>query len=315
MQRSEGFLATGCRYFLLVAESGSIRAAARQANTAASAISRQVALLEASLGIALFERAGRALQLSPAGEELRRALVASALVHEQALEQLNALRGLKSGRVRIATVETVSVALLPGILAEFRVKYPGIHLAVTVAGSDMVTELVRDNAADIGITFNPTSFEGLGVAHVQDLPLGAIMTPQHPLAGHAKVTLKECLAHAVAWPTRGLSLRSLLDPVARRQKLQVRPAVECNSLRVMAGLAARGLCIAFQPSIGIERELAEQQLRFIPLADRGMPPDRMMLVHRPGLQAHAAATAFLEHARSRLAKIRGVPKIRTQRGK
>lgn len=315
MQLGGAFLAAGCRYFLLVAETGSVRAAARQANTAASAISRQIALLESSLGIALFERAGRSLRLSPAGEELRRALVTSTLVHEQALDQLNALRGLKSGRVRIATVESVSVSLLPVMLAEFAARYPGIQLAVTVAGSDAVTELVRDNAADVGLTFNPTSFEGLGVAHVQDMPLGAIMKPRHALAHLAKVTLKECLAHPVAWPARGLSLRSLLDPVARRQKLQVRPAMECNSLRVMASLAARGLCIAFQTPVGIERELAGGKLCFIPLADRGIPPDRMMLVHRPGLEGHAAATAFLEHASGQLARLAAVPKIRTRRGK
>ncbi|MBL8791677.1 MAG: LysR family transcriptional regulator [Rhizobiales bacterium] len=315
MQRSDDFLASGCRYFLLVAEAGSVRAAARQVNTAASAISRQVALLEASLGIALFERAGRTLRLSPAGEELRRALTSSALLHEQALDRLNALRGLKSGKVRIATVESVSAALLPRILEDFATRYPGLELAVTVAGSDAVTELVRDNTADVGFTFNPTSFDGLGIAHTQDLPLGAIVHPQHALARLARVSLKDCLAHPVAWPARGLSLRSLLDPVARRQKLAVKPAVECNSLRVMASLAVRGLCVAFQTPIGIEQELSDRRLRFIPLSDRSMPPDRMMLVHRPGLEGHAAATAFLEHARGRLEKLFAVPKNRTGRGK
>ena len=56
MERNDGFLSASCRYFLLVAEAGSVRAAARQANTAPSAISRQVGLLETSLGITLFER-------------------------------------------------------------------------------------------------------------------------------------------------------------------------------------------------------------------------------------------------------------------
>lgn len=315
MQKSDDFLAAGCRYFLLVAEAGSVRAAARQVNTAASAISRQIALLEASLGIALFERSGRTLRLSPAGDELRRALSSSALLHEQALDRLNALRGLKSGRVRIATVESVSAVLLPRILEDFARRYPGLELSVTVAGSDAVTELVRDNAADVGFTFNPTSFDGLGIAHTQDMPLGAIVEPQHPIARLARVTLKECLAHPVAWPARGLSLRSLLDPVARRQKLAVKPAVESNSLRVMASLAVRGLCVAFQTPIGIEQELADKRLRFIPLSERGIPPDRMMLVHRPGLEGHAAATAFLEHARSRMSALFTVPRNRTGRGK
>jgi DNA-binding transcriptional LysR family regulator len=184
-----------------------------------------------------------------------------------------------------------------------------------VAGSDAVTELIRDNAADVGFTFNPTSFDGLDVAHTQDFPLGAIVSAKHGIAALPRVTLKECLQHPVAWPTRGLSLRNLLDPIARRQKLQVKMVVESNSLRVMAGLAARGVCIAFQTPVGIERELAEGTLRFIPLSDRGVPPDRMMLVRRPGLDGHTAAAAFLEHAGGTLSKIGHVPKIRTQSGK
>lgn len=91
--------------------------------------------------------------------------------------------------------------------------------------------------------------------------------------------------------------------------------MECNSLRVMASLAVRGLCVAFQTPIGIEQELSDKRLRFVPLSDRAIPPDRMMLVHRPGLEGHAAATAFLDHARNRLEKLFAVPKNRTARGK
>lgn len=314
MNRGEGFLAGGYRSFLLVAEAGSVRAAARQSNTAASAISRQIGLLERSLGIALFERTGRNLRLSPAGEELRRALATTSLLHEQAIDRLNALRGLKSGRVRIATVESVSVSLLPRVLEAFNRVYPGVQLVVTVAGSDAVTELVRESAADVGFTFNPASFDALEVAHVQDLPLGAVVSARHVLASEAKVSLKDCMSHALAWPARGLSLRSLLDSVTRRQKLQAKPVLECNSLRVMANSAARGLCIAFQTMIGIEQDVLDGSLCFIPLSDRNIPPDRLMLVHRPGLSGHAAATAFLGVAKNSLPELLDVPKKRTARG-
>ena len=318
MQKADGFLAGGCRFFLVVAEAGSIRAAARQINTAASAVSRQITLLEESLGIDLFERTGRKLRLSAAGEELQRALTASSLIHEQAIDRLNALRGLKSGRVRIAAVESISVSLLPRILEEFNALHPGVQLLVTVTGSDTVAALVRESAADVGFTFNPSSFEGLDVAHVMDLPLGAVVSPSHDMARSTQVSLKECMNHALAWPARGLSLRTLLDTLARRQKLQVKPALESNSLRIMASMAAHGIGVAFQTTIGIEQELSSGTLRFIPLADRGIPPDRMMLVNRPGLASQAAA-AFLDLSRRRLPKLvpklPPVQKIRTLRGK
>ena len=184
---------------------------------------------------------------------------------------------------------------------------------VSVAGSDAVTDLVRENIDDVGLTFNPTSLARLGVAHVQDLPVGAVVSPGHALARQSTVSLRDCLQHPLAWPARGLSLRTLLDTIVRRQKLNIKPAVECNSLRVMAGLARRGVCIAFQTTIGIEQDLDDGTLRFIPLGDRPLPPDRMMLVHRPGLTSESAAAAFLNHATGLLPRMVPVPRKRTRR--
>src|SRR5438067_1870654 len=112
MRTPDSLLATGHRYFAAVAEAGSVRAASRDLNVAASAISRQLILLEAQLGIELFERHGRNLTLTSAGEILLKGLRSATHEHEAVLDHLGALRGLKRGRVRLATVESISVSLL-----------------------------------------------------------------------------------------------------------------------------------------------------------------------------------------------------------
>jgi DNA-binding transcriptional LysR family regulator len=298
MTAPTSFIAIAYRYFMAVAETGSVRAAARQLNVAASAISRQLILLEAQLGVALFDRSGRNLELSPAGEVLLTGLRAAAQGHEETLDHLGALRGLKRGLVRVATVESLSVSVVPDVLLEFARTYPGIRATVTVAGSDAVTELVREHHADVGFTFNPTSLEGLEVAAARDMRIGAVMAPSHPLAGAGRLALADCLAHPIAWPSRGLSLRAVLDhaPAARR----LEPAFECNSLRLMASLARRGSCIAFQTPIGIEQEIAAGTLKFVPLADRRLPIDRLMVVRRQGQKSRLAADAFLAVAEHHL---------------
>lgn len=308
MKASESFIAIGHRYFMAVAETGSVRAAARQLNVAASAISRQLIMLEAQLGIALFDRGGRNLELSPAGDVLLRGLRAAAQGHEETLDHLSALRGLKRGRVRVATVESISVSVLPDVLLEFAKRYPGLQVTVTVAGSDAVTELVRDHHADVGFTFNPTTLEGIEVEMTRDLQLGATMAPSHPLAKAKKLTLTECLAYPVAWPSRGLSLRAILDRATTVMARQPQPVFECNSLRLMASLARRGSCIAFQTPIGIEQELKAETLVFVPLTDRRLPADRLMIVRRPGRTGRLAADAFLALAKERLPAGRDVPK-------
>jgi DNA-binding transcriptional LysR family regulator len=295
--KPESFIAIGYRYFMAVAETGSVRGAARILNVAASAISRQLILLEAQLGIALFDRSGRNLELSPAGEVLLRSLRGATQGHEETLDHLNALRGLKRGRVRVATVESISVSVLPDVFLAFAEAYPGIEVTVTVAGSEAVTELVRDHHADVGFTFNPTSLEGLDVVAARDIQLGAIMAPDHPLAKAKSLTLAQCHEHRVAWPSRGLSLRALLDRAARDMG---RPAFECNSLRLMASLARRGSCVAFQTVIGIEQELAAKALVWIPLTDRRLALDRLTIVRRPGQLGRIVTDALLDLALARL---------------
>lgn len=291
--RPDSLLTTGYRYFVAVAETGSVRGAAQMLNVAASAISRQIILLEQQFDMTLFERRGRSLKLSAAGEVLLTGLKPLLQGHEVTLDHLNALRGLKRGRIRIATVESVSVSTLPDLLAKFATDYPGVEVTVTVGGADAVTDLVRSHDADIGFTFNPLTLEGLDVRLVRELQVGAVMRRDHPLARERKLLFAHCLAYPVAWPARGLSIRAILDKLQAAAKVAPPHAVECNSLRLMAAMARRGRCIAFQTTIGIEQELAEGTLVFVPLANRRVPPDRLTIVHRPGPGAGPAADAFL----------------------
>lgn len=118
---------TTLRYFLAVARLGSITGAAQQLHVAASAISRQIANLEAELNCVLFERRPRGMALSPAGELLadhaRRVLLNS----EQIAAEIRELHGPTRGLLRIASSEGFALDVLPRAIASFRTQYPGIR--------------------------------------------------------------------------------------------------------------------------------------------------------------------------------------------
>lgn len=311
MPTPDSILATGFRHFMAVAESGSIRAAARQINVAPSAISRQLALIEAQLDVALFERSRQKLILTSAGELLLRGLRLVSQGQEDTLSQIAALRGLQRGHVRVATVESLTASILPAVLAEFADRYPGIQVTVAVAGSDAVTERVRDHTADIGFTFSQLALQDLVIDLVCDMPVGAVMAPHHPLARLKRLQLADCGGHLLCWPSRGLSLRPILDSAASLADLRIAPALECNSLRLMASLAASGKFISFQTRIGIERELAARTLLFRPLSDRHVSADRLLVISRQAQPRRSAADAFRECAARHLPKNTAVRKNRT----
>ena len=152
--RSVKFDWNKARAFLVTAEEGSLSAAARALGMAQPTLGRQVDGLEQELGIVLFERVGRGLQLTPGGLELldhvRVMGDAADRVSINALGQSQTLEG----RVCISASETYAAVLLPPIIAKLRILEPGIHVEIVV--SNQASDL-RRREADIAIrNFRPT---------------------------------------------------------------------------------------------------------------------------------------------------------------
>jgi DNA-binding transcriptional LysR family regulator len=140
-------------YFQTVAELLSIRECARRLNVASSAVSRQISQLEDALGMVLFQREGRRIKMTAAGEILYRHVRRVASPLEAAVSELDMLRGLKTGSVRIATVESVGLSFLPPLLTAFSQKHPTLHLNVEVTSSADVVSRLIDETIDVGFGF------------------------------------------------------------------------------------------------------------------------------------------------------------------
>ncbi|GAB2188126.1 LysR family transcriptional regulator [Roseibium sp. LAB1] len=293
---SRNLYSPAMRYFLAVAEAGSIRAASRELNVASSAINRQVLWLEEALGLQLFDRVGRRLRLSQAGELLLAHIRRTYSDFEGTVAELDALKGLRRGTVSIASVESVAEKLLPAVISTFRKSYPGIHVNVSISSSREAARKVEAAEADVGFTFDPPETSALTIAFHHDLVIGALMRPDHPLAGAKSLGLQDCLKYPVALPAEGLSLRTRLDIVRSRIPGASRTYVEANSLRLMRALAREEQVIGFQTMIGCEDDLANGVLIFKPLSDTPLQADRLCVV-TSSLRALALAPGmFFDHA-------------------
>ena len=284
------------RYFAAAADAGSIRAAARELNVASSAVNRQILWLEQALDLQLFERVGRGVRLTEAGEILLAHVRRSLSDFDATIGELDALKGLRRGSVTVASVESVCESLLPGIVNDFRRKFPGIHVSVQVSGSEAVNKAIIAGEADVGFTFEPSREYGLNVAFQRDLSIGAVMSPRHPLAGLHEVSLAECLNHPYSLPAEGLSLRKRLDAVLVTLPARHKTYVEANSLRFMKALARRGDLVAFQTRIGIEEEIEQGSLVFRDLVDAPLHRDRFAVVISGHRSLGLTASIFFDHS-------------------
>ncbi len=177
--------------FLSVHRHGSVSAAAEALSRTQSAISRRIAVLEARVGLPLFERVGRRMVLSDAGLALlpQAERVASALRDAEAA--IEAVRSGGGGLLRIAVVGTLADARLAGALQAVRKACPQLDVRLRTATSDEVSALVRSGDATLGLRYFEDRADDLDAKVVLQEPLVVACAPSHPLA-RRRVASRRC---------------------------------------------------------------------------------------------------------------------------
>ncbi len=281
------------RYFIEIARCGSIREASERLNIAPSALSRQIQHLEQELGVELFDRLPRGMRLSPAGEIYLRYARSVHLETDRVRNEIEELRGLRRGTIRIYAVEGSIADVLTHVIAAFRHKHPGIFFKLVAIGTDDVVTAVRDGQADVGVSFHGQSDTAVRFVRRFRDPLRALLHPRHPFANRKQLSLAEAISVPMALPQTGFGIRRLIDDQCRRLGLSVTPALETNSIEALRGFARSGAGISTLPTSSVRRELRAKQIRAIPLTDRPLNECSMDVSVLGGRRLPAALTEFL----------------------
>jgi DNA-binding transcriptional LysR family regulator len=288
-------------YVNAVARHGSIRKAAESLHMASSALNRRILDLEAELGAMLFERLPRGVRLTAAGElflaYVRRALADLELVGSQ----LEHLRGLLRGRVRVAASESVAGHLLPEAIARFQADHPGVRFDVTVEGAGRLLEALLADTADLILTHDLQSHAGVSVLATARQTFCALVATGHPLAAKQSLRLRDCLAYPVALGDETLAGRALIERALSKASFRFEPALISNSVEAMKAFARRSQAVCFQFRIGEHAHF--DGMVAVPLDDPGLTQTRLLLVTRSGRVLPIAAAAFCEQLSATLARL------------
>src|SRR5829696_4235098 len=137
-----------------VAVRGSFSAAAEALSFTQSAISQQIAALEREAGCALVQRNARGIRLTEAGEALVRHAEAILARLSEAEAELEAIAGLRGGRLRLASFESAAATLMPLAIAAFRAEHPGVELSLIIAEPDDSAPLLRGGEIDLALGYD-----------------------------------------------------------------------------------------------------------------------------------------------------------------
>lgn len=269
------------RIFVAVAERGHVTRAAAFLGMSQSAASAAIKALELGSGVQLFNRVGRAVELSPAG---RRFLPEAKAVLERIAEARNVLENasqVMAGSIAIAASQTIASHWLPRRLAAFQDSHPAVRLDVSIGNTRQVENKVLDGTADMGLVEGRTGSDILRRARVDVDRLMLVVAKSHP--GVAELAPGQPDISSLRWIVReaGSGTREVLQDLARRmgvafESLSIFLVLPSNEAIVQAVEAGAGAAIVSELVAG--KAVAEGALRRLPLA---LPPrDFAVISHR-----------------------------------
>ena len=280
-------------YFAAVAHHGQFTRAARELNVAQPAISQQIKRLESEIGLELFNRSTRRVELTDAGSLLlSRALRILAEV-EGARQEMSEVTGLLRGRVDIGALP-VSRLDIPGMLQSFLGRHPGIGIHLHEQVLPVMLPMLRRDELDLCFALADHSGFGDDIdgRFLYEEELVAVTSPGHRLAKRRRIELADLVDEPLIRFRTGSALQGLVDGGFDRAGLSPSYAFESFELETVRALASRGLGVALMPAGYLAREGAG-------VATLHLRPEVWMpvsILWRKERRRAPAAQAFLDYA-------------------
>lgn len=280
-----------------VAQHGSIRRAAEVLNVSASSINRRILALEEELGSPIFHRRARGMQLTAAGEVVVAHIRQTLRDSDRMMSRIEEMRGLRGARVLVSAIQGLVEGVLARTLIDFRARYPAVQISVRAR---TVSEVERDlqlGEADLGIAYAMVGESGFEASSVVPVRLGAVVSPDHPVADRSDIRLAEIAEFPIAIADESLTIHGLISEAFARAGLNVTPSYMTNSAGLLKFLARNSNAMTFLSRVDVVEDVRAGRLRYVPLLGQELRNHELRLGHRRGGALNPAASILEEELR------------------
>jgi len=279
--------------FLAVAEEGSVSRGAGRLFISQPAVSKQIAVLEASLKAKLFDRLPKGVRLTDAGHLLLGYARRLSALEREAEQAMAELQGLMRGTLTIGASLTVGAYLMSDLLADYSRCFPHIALTLEIANTGNVQRMLREGKLDLALTEGFADDPDLDAAVFAHDELVAIAPPGHPLLAEAPVTAARLLGEPLILREPGSGTRAVLERALAALGLSVTPLMSLGSTEAIKRAVAAGAGLAVVSRLALNLELETGRLAVLPLSDLSLRRPLHRLT-RHGAYESRAAQAFRE---------------------
>jgi DNA-binding transcriptional LysR family regulator len=237
-----------------VAVRGSFSAAAEALSFTQSAISQQIAALERETGTTLVRRNARGVRLTEAGEALVRHTEAILARLAEAEAELEAIAGLRGGRLRLASFESAAATLMPLAIAAFRARHPGVELSMIMGEPEDTAPLLKSGELDLALGFDARirdEVDGITRAHLISDPMFLVMPMDHPLAHKRSPRIADFADDAWIAGNYDCECNRLINRACAVAGFEPRIAFQTDDYTAMQGFVAAGVGVSLIAELGL----------------------------------------------------------------
>lgn len=274
--------------FLKIVETGNFSQAANGLGYAQSTVTMQIKQLEDELGSQLFDRLGKKIVLTPAGERLvsyaEKLLQLEREIHLEVPESEE-----PSGILKLGVSESLCYNRLPEILMNYKKLYPKVDIRLTFIMHDTFPELLKKGELDMVYTLNPLiTDDNLEMLYKNPESLGFYVSPGHTLAKMKRVTEDDLKGVPLLLTGHDCSFRQMLINDLVKAEINPDAALETSSKEILKQFAGNGLGVAFIPDMAAEKEVKEKNLVRLNWKGNKFPIYTQVFVHKDKYISKAA---------------------------
>jgi len=293
------------QYFITLYEDGSVTRAARRLHIVQSALSMQMAKLEAEVGQRLFMRTPQGMQPTPEGRRLYRLFLPVVTGYQRAREQVIEATGELNGEVRFGMIATIAQGVLVDSILEFSPAHPKVELSMTDGFSGDLIDAVAVGKLDAAVVNKPRRPLTLKTETIAEEDLLLVTGPAHAEVP-ASLGFSELAGFKLVFPTRQHGLRAIIESFAQAEDVDLRPSVQIDSISAIVKLVRESDFGTLLPHVAVRGHLERGELK----GHRFTSPRlrrQIVAVTDPRRPLNPAAAAFLSVLRRHLGGLGPVP--------
>ncbi len=266
--------------FIEIADTNNFTSAANKLGYAQSTVTMQIKQIEDELGCPVFDRLGKTVVLTPAGNRL--------LTYANKLLQLEREIHMEvpeadepSGVLKLGVSESLCYNRLPRYLMEYKKRYPKVDIRLQFITHDIFPELLKKGELDLVYTLNPLmEDENMKLLYKKKETLGFYVSPTHPLAKKKKVVEEDLDNIPLLLTSHNCSFRHMLLTTLEAKKVKANIILETSSKEVLKQFAINELGVAFMPDMAAEEEVTDKRLVRLAWKGADFPIYSQVFIHK-----------------------------------